>query len=198
MKTYIAIPSCRDWKPHFGASLCGLVRKMTKDGVDFDMNAMMQTSVLPKARQMAIDHAIELGFTHVLFLDDDMSFPPSLYESLSSHNLQVVGANYSNKSATPAPQTHGLDGLPVNVSEGVSEVGWIGFGAVLIELASVKDIQRPLFETRWMEERGSFIGEDYYFCGKVRAHGVKIYVDNGISQKIGHVGDNVYMLKGCA
>lgn len=47
MKTYIAIPSRRDWKPHFGASLCGLVRKMTQDGVDFD------TMYLRKLRTLA-------------------------------------------------------------------------------------------------------------------------------------------------
>lgn len=67
MKVYIAIPSCRDWKPQFGASLCGLVKKMTIAGVDSNMN-----------------------------------------------------------------------------------------------------VQKPWFETRWMPERNSFIGEDYFFCGQVR------------------------------
>lgn len=194
MKTYIAIPSCRDWKPHFGASLCGLVRKMTMDGVDFDMIAMMGTSVIPKARQLAIDYAIEHGFTHVLFLDDDMAFPADLYESLSKHSLPVVAANYSNKSSEPSPQTHGLDGQPIfsHGKTGIEEAGWVGFGAVLIDVSTVKDIPKPLFEMRWLDERGAFIGEDYYFCGKARAHGVKIYIDHDASQKMGHVGDRVY------
>ena len=192
MRVYIAICSCRDWKPHFGASLCGLVRKMTLDGIDFDMNAMMGTSVLPRARQVAVEHAIENNFTHILFLDDDMAFPTDLFQSLSKFQLPVVAANYSNKSPTPKPQTHGLDGQPVfsHGKTGTEEVGWVGFGAVLIELSAIKDIQKPLFEMRWMEERGSFIGEDYYFCGKVRAHGVKVYVDHDV--KAGHVGDYVY------
>lgn len=194
MKTYIAIPSCRDWKPHFGASLCGLVRKMTHDGVDFDMMAMMGTSVLPKARQLAVDHAIQHGFSHILFLDDDMAFSADLFESLSKHNLPVVAANYSNKSSNPNPQTHGIDGNPLSShgKTGIEEAGWIGFGAVLISLSAIKDVPKPLFEMRWMEERGSFIGEDYYFCGKARAHGVKVYIDHDVSQKMGHVGDHVY------
>lgn len=194
MKIYIAIPSCRDWKPHFGASLCGLVRKMAQDGVDFDMNAMMGTSVIPKARQIAIDHAVQNGFTHVLFLDDDMAFPPDLFESLSRRNLPIVAANYSNKSPEPKPQTHGTDGMPM-VSKGktgVEEAGWVGFGAVLIELSPIKNIEKPLFEMRWIEERQSFIGEDYYFCGKVRAHGVRVYVDHDASQGMAHVGDKIY------
>lgn len=194
MKTYICVPSCRDWKPHFGASLCGLVRKMTLDGVDFDMLAMMGTSVLPKARQIAVDHAIQNNFTHILFLDDDMAFSADLYQSLSKHSLPVVAANYSNKSSDPKPQTHGIDGLPLYSHEkiGIEEAGWVGFGAVLIDLASIKDIPKPLFEMRWMEDRQAFIGEDYYFCGKVRAHGLKIYIDHDISQNMGHVGDNIY------
>ncbi len=194
MKTYISIPSCRDWKPHFGSSLCGLVKKMTQDGIDFDMLAMMGTSVLPKARQLSVDHAIKHGFTHILFLDDDMAFPADLFESLSKHNLPVVAANYSNKSSDPKPQTHGLDGKPMfsRGKLGIEEAGWIGFGAVLINLSAISDIPKPLFEMRWMEERNSFIGEDYYFCGKVRAHGVKIYIDHNASQKMGHVGDFVY------
>lgn len=194
-RVYIAIPSARDWKPHFGASLCGLVRKATQDRIDIEMNAMMGTSVLPKAREGALRHAIALGFTHLLFLDDDMAFPPSLLSNFLAAEKDVVGVNYVNKNPQgPLPMTHALDGQSVSSKDkiGLEEIGWLGFGAVLISLASVKDIEAPLFEMRWMAERNDFIGEDYYFCGKVRAHGVKIYVDHDISAKMGHVGDFVF------
>ncbi len=192
MKLYIAIPSCRDWKPQFGASLCGLIGKLTKDNVDFTMNAMMGTSVLPKARQMALEHAIAEGFSHVLFLDDDMAFPSDLFDRLSSHKKQVIGANYANKSPQRNPQAHALDGSPLSSKgrDGIEEAGWIGFGGVLIELSSISDVPKPWFETRWMSERNSFIGEDYYFCGKVRSNGVKIYVDHDV--KMDHIGDAAY------
>lgn len=188
MKTYIAIPSCRDWKPHFGASLCGLVRKMTQDGTDFIINAMMGTSVLPRARQMAMEHAIELGYTHILFLDDDMGFDDTLFERLNS-GLSIVAANYSNKSPARNPQCHGLDGNPLSSvgKTGVEEVGWVGFGAILIDLSCMKDIPKPWFETRWVPERNAFIGEDYFFCGLVRSRGQKIYINHEIS--CSHIGD---------
>lgn len=195
MKLSICIPSARDWKPAFGASLCGLVRKLTLDGVEFDLHIMQGASVLPRARQLGIDRAKSEGFTHVLFLDDDMMFANDLVDDLSSHGLDVVGVNYVNKNPMgPQPQTHGLDGQPVHSLDrvDVQEVGWIGFGAVLIKLDAVKDIPAPLFEMRWLEERGSFVGEDFYFCGKVRAHGVKIHVDHGASNKVMHVGDFGY------
>ncbi len=191
MKVYIAIPSCRDWKPHFGASLCGLVKKMTVDNVDFIINAMIGTSVLPKARQMAMEHAIELGYSHILFLDDDMQFGNDLFDGLSK-GLPIVAANYSNKNPNTNPQSHGVDGHPLSSvgKSGIEEAGWVGFGAVLIDLSIMDNVEKPWFETRWMPERNSFIGEDYYFCGKVRTAGHKIYVNHDL--KVGHVGDHCY------
>lgn len=195
MRLYIAIPSCRDWKPQFGASLCALVAKLSKDGVDFTMNAMMGTSVLPKARQMALDHAIETGYTHVLFLDDDMAFSSDLFDRLVSHKKDIVAANYSNKSLQRNPQSHGVDGKPLSSTGkiGIEEAGWVGFGAILIDLSAIKDIPKPWFSTVWVEERNSFIGEDYFFCGKVRSHYVRIYVDHDV--KVSHVGDFLYREK---
>lgn len=192
MKVYIAIPSCRDWKPHFGASLCGLVHRMTLAGVDFDINAMVGTSVLPKARQMAMEHAIELGFTHILFLDDDMQFSVDLFEKLSACNLPIVAVNYSNKSPQTNPQAHGLDGQPLSSvgKSGIEEAGWVGFGAILIDLSIMANVPKPWFETRWLPERNSFIGEDYFFCGQIRNAGHKIYINHDI--KVSHVGDFAY------
>jgi hypothetical protein len=194
MKILVAIPSCRDWKPSFGSSVIGLVHRACKSGLDFNMYIMQGSSVLPKARQGAVRKAIEEGYTHILFLDDDMQFPQSLLDDLIKHNVDIVGINYTRKTDDPVTQTHGLDGQPVRSlgKKGLQEVGWIGFGAVLINLDAVKDIQNPLFETRWMPERNDFIGEDYYFCGKARTHGLKIYIDHDLSNQCAHVGDFSY------
>lgn len=193
MKVYIAIPSCRDWKPQFGASICGLVRKMTIDNIDFEMNVMIGTSVLPKARQMAMEHAIQLGFTHILFLDDDMLFNTDLFNKLSEPDLAVVAANYSNKNPEGTlPQSHRLDGSSFSSKgkEGMEEAGWVGFGAILIDLSIMSNVPKPWFEMRWITDRNSFIGEDYFFCAQVRNHGHKIYLNHDV--KCGHIGDFAY------
>jgi len=193
MRIYIAVPSCRDWKPHFGASLCALVREMTEENVDFNLNVMIGASVLPRARQAAIEHALKTDYTHVLFLDDDMQFDGDLFAKLHASNVDVVAANYTNKNPlSTTPQTHGLNGELVSSvgKEGLEEVGWIGFGAVLINLSIFKDIPKPWFEMKWLEDRQSFIGEDYFFCAQVREHGVKIFINHDV--KCGHVGDFIY------
>lgn len=195
MKLLIAIPSCRDWKVGFGSALVGLVHKSALEGLDFTVHIMQGASVIPRARQLAVEMAVKHDFTHLLFLDDDMVFPPSLIDQLKSGDHDVVGVNYVRKDAkNPSPLTHGINGNAVSSVDkvGVQEVGWIGFGAVLIKVAAVKDIPSPLFEQRWMDDRKDFIGEDFYFCGKVRAHGIKIHVDHDASQEVSHIGDYAF------
>ena len=193
MKLGICVPSGRDWKAAFGSSLIGLVRHLERSGVDYDVFLQMGASVLPRARQKAVEWAKSINATHLLCIDDDMQFTPDCVQSLLSHDVDIVAANYVTKVARQ-PVTHGIDGAAVTSADklGLQEVGWVGFGMVLIKLDAIKDIPAPLFEMRWMEERKDFIGEDFYFCGKVRAHGVKIYVDHDASQGLGHVGDCNY------
>ncbi len=192
MKLAIAVPCCRDWKAAFGSSMIGLVRHLS-GRIDFDMHIMQGASVLPKARQQSIEWAKSIEATHLLCIDDDMQFTPDVVDSLLSHDVDIVGCNYVSK-ATRKPLVHGIDGQQVSSlgKDGIQEIGWLGFGMVLIKLEPIKDIPAPLFETRWMEDRQDFIGEDFYFCGKVRAHGVKVYVDHDASVKITHIGDSYF------
>ncbi len=188
MKTYIAICSCRDWKPQFGKSLCALVQRCP----EVFLNVLQGTSVLPRARQLAIEDAINGGFSHFLMIDDDMKFDQNLLLDLLSRNLPVVGVNYVRKDpANPSPMSCGLDGAVVSSKgkTGVEEIGWIGFGAILIRLEDIKNIARPLFEMRWLDERQDFMGEDYYFSMKARTAGIPIYVDHDASNKCSHIGD---------
>jgi len=63
-----------------------------------------------------------------------------------------------------------------------------------------QSVRYPLLEAdmsfgdclRWLEDRQDFIGEDFYFCGKVRAHGMQIFCDHDASNMLGHIGDKAY------
>lgn len=194
IKIYIAVCSGRDWKPQFGASLCHLIGQMHRSKVIYFLN-IIQASGIFKARQSAISDAIAGEFSHILFLDDDMVFPPNILDGLIAHDLGIVAINYArreegNKNAI----THAIDGSGVfsKGKSGVEEVGWIGFGGVLIKIDSIKNIENPFFEIRWHPEREDFVTEDTYFCMKVRSAGIKIYVDHDISNKVFHVGDYLY------
>lgn len=193
MKLAVTVPCCRDWKVAFGSSMIGLVRTLEKSGIVYDMNIMQGASVLPRARQLSVEWAKKIEATHLLCIDDDMNFTPAAVMSLLSRDLDIVACNYVGKG-TGKPLTHGIDGEMLSSMDalGVQEVGWIGFGMILIKLDAIKDIPAPLFETRWMEDRKDFIGEDFYFCMKARGAGLKIHIDHDASQNIGHIGDKIY------
>lgn len=192
-KVYIAVCSCRDWKTRFGASLCGLIDCCHRNGkIDPFLNILQGASVLPRARQLAIQEAAKGDYSHILMLDDDMLFPRDLLEGLLERNLPIVGINYARKNPGAAtPMACDLEGkvLSSKGKAGVEEVGWLGFGAILINLDAIKTIEKPWFEMRWMEQTQDFMGEDYYFCMKARNHGVKLYIDHDASARCAHIGD---------
>ena len=56
------------------------------------------------------------------------------------------------------------------------EVDGIGAGCILVHRRVLDMIEPPWFEYN----KGSFVGEDFYFCRKVQAAGFKIFVDPGV------------------
>lgn len=150
---------------------------------------------MPRARQLAIQEAIKGGFSHILMLDDDMQFSPDLLSNFLKHQVPIVALNYARKNPqNPSAMACDMEGTPLSSKgkTGLEEVGWIGFGGILIELSCLKGIELPWFEMRWMTETNDFMGEDYYFCMKARTQGVKIYIDHDESNKCAHIGDFPY------
>lgn len=189
-KLAISIPSARDWKVGFGCSLVGLVKNLTLSGLPFDMTVMQGSSNIVRARRIALEWALSKGFSHILFIDDDMTFPADVVQRLLSHGKTIVAANYMGK-ATRKPLTHDLDGKLVDSEgkSGLQEVGWVGFGLVLIDLNIMKHIPKPWFGSMWLEDRQDDIGEDYFFCKRMQEHGIKIFIDHDVSRETFHIGD---------
>jgi len=102
IRLFITVPSNRDWKPQFALSLINLVMYVQAKGINgvpvqLNLHALMQASLIPKARQMGIDAAIEDKADLVLMLDDDMTFPSNLVDQLASHGENFVAAPYVMK-----------------------------------------------------------------------------------------------------
>lgn len=200
IRLYISVASCRDWKPHFGASLCMLSDRLASnriggklEAVRYDLQA--QASCLPNAREMALIKAEQNGFTHILYLDDDIEFPQTIVEDLISNNFDVVTANYCRKQEKIAGVCLGMDGEVVNstVKMGIEEIGWMGMGCTLININSIKHIKPPRFSILWVPERNMYMNEDYYFSMKLRENGIRLYCDNRVSNQIKHIGDKAFV-----
>lgn len=195
----IHVISNRDHKPQFVGSLYALTQHLTNHGEKYGVVAHAVSigcghSCLPMGRQQALLSARKLGASHILFIDDDMTFAPDMLQHMISRNLPVVAANCVTKSDTPRYTALNEQRKPISSKDktGVEEVYRVGMGVMLIELAAIEHIQPPHFEVLW--DKTGYISEDLYFCDKLRNAGIKIYIDHDVSQHIGHIGDYVYTM----
>lgn len=206
MKLFLAIPSNRDHNPHFVASLVAMVQYAAVNGLggeararkleDLRVNIKTNCSNLPKARNDLVQEAIDAGMTHILFIDDDMTFPFDMLDTLCKYDAPVVAANCCQKREEIVFTAIGLDGKRVD-SRG--KIGWeqvrrVGTGIMLITLDAIAALPHPLFNFEWNEVSGKTIGEDYYFCRALNRHHIPIIIDHDVSQHIGHVGSYTYGL----
>src|SRR5574343_372691 len=127
MRLFIAIPSNRDHSPHFVASLVTLVQNHAVNGVipqkleDLRISIKVNCSNIATGRNDAVQEAIDAGMTHILFLDDDMTFPFDMLDHLCKYDAPVVAANCCQKRDEIVFTAIGLDRQRVD-SRG--KTGW--------------------------------------------------------------------------
>ena len=152
--------------------------------IKLPVNILMETgSLISKQRQELAEDAIKSGATHILWLDSDMTFPPTIAETLISHNLDIVGCNYSTRSMPRKGVAYTNVGdwnswiRPENISPRLQEVAAVGMGCILTKTSIFPKLEKPWFEVSWVSKYGVFIGEDFYFCEKAINAGYKILID---------------------
>lgn len=202
MKLAIGVCCNRDIKPKFLKSLLHMVADLHTMPELEALELLLRENVsnLSNGREATAREALQMGMTHLLFLDDDMVFPPELLRRLAGARRAVVGVNYVTKDPSgPKPTVLGLDGKYRNSAKcsGIEEVGRIGLGAVLIRLKAIEKIKPPMFPVVWSPPHQLYRGEDYAFCDVLAENKVQIFCDHELSKEIGHVGSFVYSFKSC-
>ena len=160
-------------------------------------------TILPQSRDTIASTAITNGFTHLLFIDSDMNFPPDALAKLASHNADIVTGLavsrrqphqpciYSEINYTDADFAAGKPHIEVceNWKEKGEyfEVAGCGMAFCLIKVEVLKKMQ---------ETYGEFFkyiktyGEDLSFCIRATSLGYKVMVDN--SFVLGHIGQKTF------
>jgi len=149
-------------------------------------------------RSYCLNRALREKCTHLLFIDDDMTFPPDTIEKLLSVEKPIVGVNsYSRK----LPLTTTIGRLHPNGSyispedatpmpESPFECYSIGFGIALIDLEVIKRMKPPYFSFKAHPSGFTEEGEDGYFCRKARELEIEVWADPRI--EVGHIGEFIY------
>lgn len=189
--------SSRGWTPQFGESICNMLVHLASKGirnenVTFTTYFLRGASLPAVGRQMAVKRALAENYTHLLMIDDDHQFPADMCDVLFARKVPVVAANLLKKN----PEK--LDGTATTIRDeahdprgrtDIEEASLVGTGIILINVNAVRHIPQPLFDNPYISEEIGHLGEDYYFCEKAKEYGVKIFIDNLISNTATHVGD---------
>ncbi len=153
-------------------------------------------------------------------IDADIHFSASDIDKLIGHGLPLVYGVYPKKEeATPACIATLTDETPVPDKNGLVEVRRCGRGFMLIHRELLENMKeecgghakryenhgRPEWEffesgvvvgemSAAPDGAPEWISEDWYFCERARAMGVKVFADSRIV--LGHEGAKVYQFNG--
>ena len=199
MKLLIAVPTLENVPVDFMESLMDLACHLKDEGIDFKLKIEAGTLVY-FARESLARYAIANRFTHVLWLDSDMVFPPEtltyLYKEMEETGADFISGLYFRRCPPFSPVA--FDTLEIKDGKaswtdytgelsGLHEVGGVGFGCALMKTdmllemaATYGDFFGPILN----------VGEDLAFCWRARQLGYKILLDCNL--KLGHVGHTVF------
>lgn len=154
-------------------------------------------SMLPHNRNGIVRKALELDATHVLFIDTDMAFESDALLRLLKWDRDVVSglAVLKKKPFYPVAKRKNKDGVfeviePLDEGRFFSDLDGVGCAFTLIKIGVFEKLEKPYFAMP--PYKGGVMGEDFYFCEKVKAAGYDICLDSSLI--VGHVGDYVYTI----
>lgn len=201
LKVVLAIPSPGIWHADFALSLLGLQHKFMTVPIpgyrDHELQyCSSKGSILTKMRREAVEFALSIKASHVLWLDTDHTFPPILLHRLLSHKKEVVAANCVVKRIPSSPTARQYvegkaQGAPVFSDpdkHGLEKVWRVGTGIMLVDTCVYEKTGSKIFNMYWREEFQTDQGEDWSMCEAVQAAGFDIYVDHDVSRAVGHIG----------
>jgi hypothetical protein len=154
-----------------------------------------QSSVICGNRETMAERALADNATHLLFVDDDIGFPPAAVGQLAERKLPIVGANYRLRFP-PAPfMARDMADQRIETaanSSGVVACDFMGFGLCLIEMAVFAALPKPWFYNEWVPEQGKHTTEDIPFFRAARRAGFPAYIDHDASKLVSHIGEYHY------
>lgn len=126
-------------------------------------------------RNAAVRYALDGDFSHLVFFDVDMTFPPDVIERLLSHEQAITSGLYFMRQP-PNPPVH----FPRMYRRGeVQDVELVGMGCTILPVQLFRDLVAPWFQIR--SEKGLLVEtEEVSLCRRARAAGYRVCVDASI------------------
>jgi hypothetical protein len=174
-----------------------------------EIHSILGESLVPRARNTIAKVMLEKDFTHLMFLDCDLTFPPDAIAKLLSHDLPFVAGMYPKKKKTLDWCVNYIPGEKAN-EQGLLKIRYAGTGAIVV----AREVFERMIETYGPQieyvsdfDEGSktmwdffsvgvvnrrYLSEDWYFCNRWLEMGGEIFAD--VRAKFGHIGKITYPL----
>lgn len=195
VKGVIGIPTLGMVSSHFMMARAQLQSSLVISWSDYVVTDDLMRSkgkplnVAAKKQEIA-EFAVENGADWVLFLDDDVCFPPNTLLQLLGREKDIVGGVYWSKSEPPVPlvfKGH-MEGPHLNWHAGdFIKVDAMGMGLTLVRTKVFKAMPKPWFSENYVyhelenaNSRNAGTTEDIYFYKKARDYGFEVFCDTGI------------------
>lgn len=183
----IGIPTVGYLHWRFAADLMGLQLPMSAK-VIWQTRTMIDT-----ARNMLAIKALEdVTVTHILMIDDDMTFETDFLMKLIAHDVDIVGGLAFKRTPDYHPcvykKKEGADKYLPILPRVFQEVDIVGTGGILIKREVFEKLKYPYFETYYDKENtDKHFSVDFDFCLKAKNAGFKLFVDPEAA--LGHIGE---------
>ena len=202
MKLMIAVPTTDYVHAEFMKCLVNLTAKLIRDGVDVDVNIIGGTLVYI-ARNKIVHKAILDDYTHVLWLDSDMTFSPNILDDLMFCEKEMVCGAFVSRRPPYGPCVYSSieKGAIKQVENFGTEpflVAGCGFATVLTSVDLLREVHMR-FNTTFTPTTD--YGEDLAFCARVNEIGHEIWCEptvrpGHIAHVPVHAGDHLFSFGG--
>src|SRR6476646_3392159 len=101
MRAAVITPTHRHPTTPYVGSLAALLLHARDLTPGLELNYFLTAGQLITARNRVATAALEWGADWLLFIDDDMSFPPNTLAALLAHGKRVIGCNAVTRDRVP-------------------------------------------------------------------------------------------------
>lgn len=185
-KLLIAIPSYDTMRAEFVQSLMALTARLHRDRIEHEVKIITGTLVYI-ARDHLARHAVNQGYTEVLWLDSDMVFSENILEDLSDAGGDIVcGLFISRHNPYLNVLFSCLDPAEriTDIPDDRFEISGCGFGCVWMKVEVLQTVMERNGGKCFLPE--TRLGEDLAFCRRAGAAGYRIYCEP--TARVGHTG----------
>jgi len=190
----IACPSMEMVNAEFAQHLAMAAANLVANGVKINC-AFNIGSVITIARRNLAEIFMKSDFDYIWWVDSDMKFPIDAPVRMLKHNVPIVGVNYRRRRF-PKPNFTGMMGTPgaytefqtTDQSPPMELIDVLPHGCVLVHRSVYEKIPGPFYLQEFVPELNLELGEDIFFCNRVKEAGFEIWCDQQLSREVAHIG----------